>query len=62
MKPLSLSAFRSNCESVFDLVYKTKRSIQIQKFGRVIAEICPPAVSKGDKSPLSVWNKARRVK
>jgi len=59
MKAVSRSAFRANCEVIFDWVYKTKHPVAVKKFGKPLVEIHPPAVTKSDKRCLSVWNKAR---
>ena len=41
MKQIPVSQFKANCSSLVEQVRKTKRSIQITRRGKVIAEIRP---------------------
>lgn len=41
MKQIPFSQFRANCSALVEQVRKTKRSIQITRRGKVIAEIRP---------------------
>jgi prevent-host-death family protein len=46
MKQISVSQFKANCSALVEQVRKTKRSIQITRRGKVIAEIRPVASEK----------------
>jgi prevent-host-death family protein len=41
MKQIPVSEFKANCSALVEQVRKTKRSIQITRRGKVIAEIVP---------------------
>jgi antitoxin (DNA-binding transcriptional repressor) of toxin-antitoxin stability system len=41
MKQVPVSKFKTNCSSFIKKVHKTKRSIQITRRGKIIAEIRP---------------------
>jgi prevent-host-death family protein len=41
MKKIPVSQFKANCSALVEQVRKTKRSIQITRRGKVIAEIRP---------------------
>ena len=41
MKQIPVSQFKANCSALVELVRKTRRSIQITRRGKVIAEIRP---------------------
>ena len=41
MKQVPVSRFKANCSAFIKQVQKTKRSIQITRWGKVIAEIKP---------------------
>jgi len=46
MKQIPVSQFKANCSALVEQVRKTKRSIQITRRGKVIAEIRPVASEK----------------
>jgi prevent-host-death family protein len=46
MKQIPVSQFKANCSALIEQVRKTKRSIQITRHGKVIAEITPVASEK----------------
>ena len=46
MKQIPVSQFKANCYALVEQVRKTKRSIQITRRGKVIAEIRPVASEK----------------
>jgi len=46
MKQIPVSQFKANCSALVEQVRKTKRSIQITRRGKVIAEIRPVAPEK----------------
>ena len=46
MKQVPVSKFKANCSAFIEQVQKTKRSIQITRRGKVIAEIRPVSPSK----------------
>jgi prevent-host-death family protein len=48
MKQIPVSQFKANCSALVEQVRKTKRSIQITRRGKVIAEIRPVAPEKSD--------------
>ncbi len=49
MKQIPVSQFKANCSALLKQIHKTKRSIQITRRGKVIAEIRPIASEKGRK-------------
>jgi antitoxin (DNA-binding transcriptional repressor) of toxin-antitoxin stability system len=49
MKQVPVSKFKSNCSSFIKHVGKTRRSIQITRRGKVIAEIRPIPSEKMDR-------------
>jgi prevent-host-death family protein len=46
MKQIPVSQFKANCSALVEQVRKTKRSIQITRRGKVIAEIRPVSSEK----------------
>jgi len=46
MKQIPVSEFKANCSALIEQVRKTKRSIQITRRGKVIAEIVPVPSTK----------------
>jgi antitoxin (DNA-binding transcriptional repressor) of toxin-antitoxin stability system len=47
MKQIPVSQFKANCSALVEQAGKTKRSIQITRRGKVIAEIRPVPSEKG---------------
>jgi len=47
MKQIPVSQFKANCSALVEQVRKTKRSIQLTRRGKVIAEIRPVPSEKG---------------
>ena len=44
MKQVAAAEFKAKCLAILDEVHKTKRSIQVTRRGKPIAEVNPPSV------------------
>ncbi len=42
MKQVAISEFKAKCLSLLDEVQKTKKPIQVTRFGKPVAEVVPP--------------------
>lgn len=49
MEKLAISKFKATCLAVLERVRKTRKPLQITRFGEPIAEVFPPALPKRSK-------------
>ena len=52
METIAVSKFKVNCLAVVERVRKTRKPIQITRFGKPVAELVPPSIPERPKSWL----------
>ena len=50
MEKLAISKFKATCLAALERVRKTRKPLQITRFGEPVAEVFPPALRKLSKS------------
>ena len=56
MDSMAISKFKATCLATLERVRKTGRRLQVTRFGKPIAEICPPTLAPTPRN----WLGARR--